>query len=221
MKPLTITAQLQGAISMPDRPLALDALLAYAAALRDHIPPATRPDEVVSIEIPVKREPDGRFHLCSHATYTVEQAETRYQNRRPVIAEAQAMGKGIKRLQINAGLSKGYRIPYEAIHLEGDELRWWAIGDRAKIEDLLELISHLGKKRAAGLGRVARWHVAPCKPWGPGFPIMHVGRPMRPLPVDWPGLASDAALERCTITYPYPRTLNPDLYVCAVPWGAV
>jgi len=219
MRPLAITARLMGAISMPDRPLAIDALLAYAVVLCDHIVPASTPDEVVPIEIPIEREPGGRFHLCSHAIYTVEATETRWQNRRPVIPEAQAMGRSIKRIQISAGLSKGYRIPYEAIHVEGDELRWWAIGDRAEIEDLLGLIGHLGKKRAAGLGRVAEWLVEPCEPWGEGFPVVLDGQPLRPLPRDWPGLAEDVAVERCTITYPYPRSLNRELFDCAIPWG--
>lgn len=218
MQPLMVTARLAGAISMPARPVALDALLAYAVVLRDHITPASTPDEVVPIEIPIEREPGGRFHLCSHAVYAVEQAELRWKNRRPVVPEAQAMGR-FKRMQINAGHSKGYRVPYEATHLEDDELRWWAYGDCDKVLDLLGLISHVGKMRAVGLGRVVEWQAETCEPWDDGFPVVLDGRPLRPLPTDWPGLAEDVAVERCTLTYPYPQALNPDLHTCAVPWG--
>lgn len=220
-QPIGVTARLLGQVSMPDRPLALDALLAYAVVLRDHITPAATPEQVVPIEIPVEREPGGRFHLASHAVFTAEQRETRYQVKRSVIGEAQAMAPSLRRMQISAVHSKGYRIPFEAMHVRGDELRWWAIGDAAAVLALLDLVTHLGKKRASGLGRVREWLVEPCEPWGTGFPVVDpAGRPLRPLPLDWPGLADGCAVERCTITYPYPRTLNRDLHVCAVPWGS-
>jgi CRISPR type IV-associated protein Csf3 len=221
MEPLMITAEISGGICMPYNPLAIDALLAHSVVLRDHITPCSNPDEVVKIEIPLKREPEGRFHLCSHAVFVVESRENRYKNKRPVIAEAQNMGKSIKSIQINAGHSKGFRIPYEVFYLSGDEIRWWAIGDVDKVSDLLEFVTHIGKYRNVGLGKVRNWSVEPCEPWGDGFPVVLDGKPLRPLPEDWPGLSGDVRKELSTITYPYPRTLNPKLYVCAMPEVAI
>lgn len=217
MKPMMIIAKINGGICMPYNPLAIDALLAYSVALRDHLPPCSTPYEVMPIEIPLKREPEGRFHLCSQAVFDVECLENRYKNKRPVIAEAQNMGKTIKRIQISAGHSKGFRIPYEVLYLTEDTIRWWAIGDTEEVLKLLSFITHIGKHRNVGLGKVRDWSVEECEPWDNGFPVILDGKPLRTLPEDWPGLSGNVRKELSTITYPYPRTLNPNLYVCAVP----
>lgn len=70
-----------------------------------------------------------------------------------------------------------------------------------RVRELLALVTHLGKRRAVGLGRVERWEVLPCEPWE-GFPVLRDGRPLRPLPTDWPGLVEyDLGLR--TLSYPY------------------
>lgn len=215
---LQITARLQGAISLPGGPLALDSLLAAAVAIRDNIPPATTPAEIVPIEIPIAREPTGRFHLASFSVCAFEVHERRYTNRRFPVEEAQAMGApSIRRIDVSAGPSKSYRIPREAGHVEDDVLRWFCIGDAAEIRALLDLISYLGKKRAVGLGRVLSWSVGSCEPWD-GFPVLRDGQPLRPLPPDWPGLAPDAERAYRTLTYPY--WINTARVLCVVPAGS-
>jgi len=214
MRPMMIIARLAGAVCLPEYGLALDACLAFAVCQREGIAPAFTAAEVVSIEIPVVRELEGRFHLCSNSVGVFEQRETRYVQRRPVIAEAQLMGRQIKRMQINAGPSKGFRIPMEIVHLEHDELRWWCVGDADDVRELLELVHYLGKRRGVGVGRVLEWTVEPCEPWGDGFPVVLDGRPLRPLPPDWPGLV-DPMIMPATLTYPY--WLMERRQSCAVP----
>jgi CRISPR type IV-associated protein Csf3 len=214
MIPLTITARMAGAVCLPEYGLALDACLAFAECQKLGLAPAFNAAEVVPIEIPVATEPEGRFHLCSNSVAVIDQRETRYVQRRPVVAEAQLMGRRIRRMQINAGPSKGFRIPMEVVYLEHDELRWWCVGDLEGVRGLLDLVHHIGKRRGVGVGRVLEWSVVSCEPWGEGFPVVLEGNPLRTLPPDWPGLV-DPMIVPATLTYPY--WLMERRQDCAVP----
>jgi len=213
-EPLIITAELLGPIALPGGPLAIDALLAAAVARRDGMPPPLSAADVQPIEIPIEREPDGRFHLASFSVSEVECVERRWVNRRFPLAEAQAMGDAkLRRVLISAGPCKSYRLPLEGQHMVNDAMCWWCIGERVEIAQLLAIISYLGKKRGVGLGKVRRWSVEPCEPWD-GFPVVRDGRPLRSLPPDWPGLA-DPQMAYRTLTYPYWAHAKEQL--CAVP----
>lgn len=202
-QPLAVTAHLAGPIALPGGPLALDSLLAAQVAIRDGIPPALTPEAIVPIEIPIEREPGARFHLASFSVSEVERYEGRHLNRRFPVEEAQALGRGrVRNYRVSAGAGKSYRIPMETQHLESDMVRWWCIGEIQPIRELLAMVGHLGKKRSTGLGRVERWVVEPCETWE-GFPVLLDGRPLRPLPPDWPGLGLDVMTEVRTLTYPY------------------
>lgn len=214
MTPLEITARLNGPICMPYAPIALDGLLAWAVAQRDGIEPALRTRDLVPIEIPVQREPDGRFHLASFAQYEVERREGQWTNRRPPVEHAQLLASPkVRTINIGTGPSKGFRIPREALHLRNDMLIWWCIGEREVIEDLLSLVLYLGRKRAVGLGEVAEWDVSECTTWD-GFPVVRGSQPLRPLPPDWPGLV-DPEIGYSCITYPY--WIASEEQICAVP----
>lgn len=215
MTPLVVRAHLRGAVCMPHGGVALDGLIAWAVATRDNLPPPANASECVAIDVPLAREPGGRFHLCSVAAYDVELRENRWLNRRFPLPEAQEMGsRKFRRINISAGAQKTYRLPLETFHVRDDVLTWWAIGDGPAVAELLGLVSYVGKKRSTGLGSVARWDVDPCEPW-PGFPVVRDGKPMRHLPPDWPGLVDPPHAMR-TLTYPYWDYVREEL--CAVPW---
>lgn len=204
-EPLRITAEIEGRIALPSGPMAIDALLAAMVARRLGLPPLMRPAEALPIEIPVERAPGGAFHLASFSIGAFERFGVKWVNRRFPIAEAQTLGSAkIRRITITAGPCKSYRIPLPAGHLADDALTWWAVGDRAAIADLLSICRYLGKRRAVGLGRVVRWAVEPCEPWGTGFPLVQPdGTPARTLPDGWPGVREGAERAYRTITYPY------------------
>jgi hypothetical protein len=210
-EPLHVVAHLDGAIvSAP----MLDALLAYQVAQRAELPMYARPSEHSPIEIPIQRSPCGRFHLASAPQYSVLESEARHKSRRPVIAEAQMLaGPSVKRIDIQTGPSKGFRIPYSTHLLVGDAVHWWCLGDRERIVGLLSGALHLGNRRGAGHGWLTRWDVQPCEPW-PGFPVVRDGKPLRALPLDWPGLVAPA-VGLANVTYPFwdRETEQP----CAVP----
>lgn len=206
MTPLVIRATLSGAVMLPSHPLALDALLMAAWATRENLPPLSfRDGEQCAIPkdaVPLMQSECGRIYLCSDSQYEVEAHEKRYVNRRFPMAEAQALGApSVKRINPSAGATKGHRVPTTTMHLQHDEMFWYAMGDACAVRDLIALVSHLGKKRSVGIGRVRSWTVDDVEPWE-GFPVLRDGRPMRSLPLDWPGLDS-YRVEQRVLTPPY------------------
>lgn len=201
MRPLTVRARLAGPLSLAGGSLALDALLAAAVAARDALPPPP-PGGWTEIDVPLQREPAGRFYLASFAELRWEDRELRRVNQRFPLAEAQVMGgPKLKRVDLGAGPTRSYRIPLETGHVEGDTLTWWCVGGQAAVEELLGLVGYVGKKRSVGYGRVLEWKVEPAEPW-PGFPVVRDGKPLRPLPPDWPGLV-EPQLRVARLSYPY------------------
>lgn len=204
MTPVCVRATLTGAIMLPEHSIALDALLMAAWAKRENLPPVSIeaggiPDEVV----PLQRSPCGRIFLASVGQFEPEAYERRFLNKRFPIAEAQALGSPkFRRVNLSSGLTKGYRIPLSTMHVRHDVMLWYAIGDRGRIDELLGLVGYLGKKRSVGIGRIREWMVTECEAWE-GFPVLDAqGRPLRPLPLDWPHLGAHAT-KRCVLTPPY------------------
>lgn len=201
-EPLRVEAHLGGALATVERVIALDSILAAAVALRDALPPPASASECRPIEIPIAREPDGRFHLASFAVADGEEYERRWINRRFPIAEAQQLGNDkLRRITLSTGPTKSYRMPMETRHVVGDTLTWWCVGEADRIRGLLDIVGYVGKKRSVGNGKVREWRVEPCEPWE-GFPVVREGQPLRPLPLDWPGLV-DPTPTPGVLTYPY------------------
>lgn len=183
--PLRVEATLVGAVQL-HRPVALDALLMAAVAVRDDLPPIGV-GERIDIEIPIARE--RGVYLASVGIYDVEARERRFLTKRFPLAEAQAIGDPkMRAIKQSAGLTKNFRIPTETQHLRGDRVVWFAVGDVGAVRELLTHIHYLGKKRSVGLGRVAEWKVAEIADTWEGFPVTRDGKALRNLPLDWPGL---------------------------------
>lgn len=204
MIPLRVTAYVTGEVTMPEGYIHLDALLAFAVVRRDEIPPAYTEEELVPVEIPVEREPDGRFHLASASVAEWENVRTHWTIKRSPIEHM--MQRGARRtgkINLSAGVRKHYRIPSQTGHLVDDRLAWWCVGDPDKVRALLSLITRVGKHRGRGFGTVRRWEVEECETWD-GFPVLLDGAPLRHLPPDYPGLDLSAGMLRYgTLTYPF------------------
>lgn len=216
MTPLVVRAHLRGAVCLQNGPIALDGLVMWAAHVRDGddalAEDRSKPNEK---PIPIERSPCGRVYLCSVGAFEVDVHEARWVNRKFPAAEAQALAApSFTRIRIVAGAQKSYRLPLDTVHLVGDVMTWWCIGEPRELGELLSLVSYLGKRRAVGLGRVERWDVDPCEPWE-GFPVVRDGRPLRPLPPDWDGLAADVERAHQTLRPAYSRRWAEEL--CAVP----
>lgn len=68
---------------------------------------------------------------------------------------------GKKRAKVSGseGHFKAYDLPrYDR---EMQTIHWFCVGDANKISDLLQSVTHLGKKRSQGCGQVHKWEVIP------------------------------------------------------------
>lgn len=199
-QPLVVRCALTSPLVSPERTIALDSLLAFAAVRRTGQLLASSAHECVPVEIPIERSRCGRFHLASFAQFNVEKRSASFTNKRFPIREAQSMSR-MTRVQESTGACKGFRIPREHLHVEN--LEWYCIGVRERITELLCGVTSLGKKRGVGMGEIVTgsWRVEPIEPWN-GFPVLRDGTPLRPLPLDWHGLHKYEE-SYCRITYPY------------------
>lgn len=207
-EPLRVEATLANGVMLPRGVLALDALLASVVAIREDLPPPLTEDDIVPIEIPVKRSKCGRYHLASFGVMSAELYEPRRGIRRPVVEYAKEFGgRKVRSLNLKSGADKPTMAIGAAAHVENRAVVFWCVGDKAQVEALLGFVTHLGKRRGVGLGRVLRWAVEPVEPWGKWFPVVSPdGKPLRNLPVDHPGVDQGAAhVGYDNLTYPYWR----------------
>lgn len=204
--PIVVRAHVPQAVFLPTDSVMLDALLAAAVVIRDRIPPALIESEIVPIEVPLVREPGGRFHLASSGHFEVQEYEARHLHKRTPLEEYKRHGKRtLGSVSIASGPDKPSRIPISVAYVKDGLITWWAMAsDVDEVRRLLGLVISLGKRRAVGNGRVSRWDVEEVAPWGPGFPVLLPdGTPTRNLPLDWPGVRGDASQRWGCLTYPY------------------
>ena len=117
MNPLRVVAHVPGQILLGNRHLALDSLLASQVAIRDQLPPPATADECQAIEIPIQKEPGGRFLLCSFGDFELTEFEIKWVNRRAPVEQYQRLTNAKGKVLITAGPDKSYRLPTEAAHL--------------------------------------------------------------------------------------------------------
>lgn len=208
-QPLVVRCALASPLVSPDRTIAIDGLLAFAAVRRTGQPLASSANECAPVEIPIERSRCGRFHLASFAQFDIAKRSASFTNKRFPIREAQSMSI-MTRVQESTGACKGFRIPREHLHV--DRLEWYCIGDRERVADLLCDVTSIGKKRGVGMGEIVigSWRIELIEPWD-GFPVLRDGAPLRPLPLDWPGLR-DYEESYGRITYPYWDKSREDLW---------
>jgi hypothetical protein len=192
MEALRVTAKLGGGVVCRSGPQ-LDTLLGASVARSEGRPQPTNAVDVAPIAVPLARSACDRFYLCSVGMFEVECVEKDWTNRRFPLERA-LMQSTMGSVDIKKGPQKSYRLPRERMHLRNDTMTWLAIGDGPAVFSLLVNIKHLGKRRSVGLGEIVDWHVEEIEPWE-GFPVVSTsGAPLRPLPLDWPGVHEDSEL---------------------------
>lgn len=166
MTPVVITAYPDEPLIDIDRhPVMLDGPLSWAAAMRMHhrgepCPPLTR-EHVPDLELPLARwhiEPTWGW-CCSAATYETA-ARTATQLRRKPATAPMARYTTEKRHHLALGPHKARDTTVPATWARS--LTWHAnTTNQPLLEELLNLITHIGRNHAAGYGRIARWEVHP------------------------------------------------------------
>lgn len=169
MQPLKITAYLQiGKVATTELFLPLDSILAWAWMKLNHpeqleiSSSAIRIDDVMELKLPLEKrgEGDNWYWACSFACGEPKNEEILYWHKRFDVQLAEDyvdFNKRRGRVDVKSGAYKNYRMPLITYLIP--KLEWYAVGDWAEIEMLLSYVTHIGKKRSQGLGRVSRWTV--------------------------------------------------------------
>lgn len=177
------TARLSAPIG---RAPALDALLIAVAARDAGLPPPFDGAEIgVPVEPPlVKRR--GLYMASLGITEAVGH-QMRWTQRPAPVAMHMRLGDTGKKLALATGPGKPTRAPMRTAI--APNVRFFAETD--DIDDLarlLRLVTHIGPRRAVGYGAVSEWTVDVIDEWD-GAPVVDPdGAPLRPLPMDWPGV---------------------------------
>jgi hypothetical protein len=181
---MRVTADLATPVSYVE-PIHLDAVLAWVMVWRILHGRSDVEDVIDDVSIPVAR---ATVHGCPvwEATSLFPATEidpeiVRYR-KRPPEPELIEWGEPCK-LRMKQGRFRAYDIPLLVRPVRS--LSGLVHGSEAGVRKLLEHVSHVGKKRSQGYGRVLRWSVEPVEidefPWR-----MANGGPSRVIPVAEP-----------------------------------
>lgn len=161
-RPIKVTAKLyDGRVNSPDGLFFLDSIL-YHAWFRKHAPEvlagtAREPAGALHFGLPLRQLPGGRY-AASCGFYEQYSANIEYWNKRPDFMGRNAgylEAKG--KIDTGCGELKAYHFP-QVIRTIGD-VEFYAYGNPDKVRELLGYIDAIGKKPAAGWGRVREWIV--------------------------------------------------------------
>lgn len=204
-KPLRVRAYVSQEIVLKQGAIALDSLLIYMRAKLLRLPPPSVQEaetgKIARIDIPVfKERVKTRFYYASIAYPKLVQHQTAYNRRRFPVHEAVHLTK-MNRVDTASGMQRSYNIPFSTAFIESGYLEWFVFGQPDEIRRLLAMCRNLGCYHRLGYGKVDRWEVEKCEEWD-GFPLVRDGIPLRPLPLDWPGVTS-RKLGYATLFPPY------------------
>lgn len=160
--PITVTASLIEPIVDADRaPILLDSILAWAESQRRGLGQLSASQEPVDLMLPLARWQVGDMWgwCASRATYTVTR-HTAGQIRRKPATGAMARYTTVGKHHLALGPHKARDTTVEASWV--DRLTWRCLAtDRPALETLLMSVTHIGRSRNIGYGRVDRWVVEP------------------------------------------------------------
>lgn len=184
MRPLKITAKLfDGRIATTDGYLPIDSILAAAWMKKNHPEKYYNADptidEMITPVLPLAKL-DGGIYAASFAQFRKAGEETVYWHKRfdAQLAEDYVDFAGRRgRVNTTSATYKAYRMPLNVILTP--EVVWYAVGEKAEIERLLEEIPSLGKKTSQGFGQVFEWTVEEI---GQDWSVWKDGQLMRNLP---------------------------------------
>jgi hypothetical protein len=186
-EPLHIRAWLRGGVIADDH-LPLDGILMYQVC-RDRFEPQilTAPGDALTISeaLPLARGGAGEYWYwrCSWAQWPDHTREALDSwNKRLDSAMLDLAGFAGK-VEIGKGRYKSYH--QSVVYRSALWIDWYALGDAKRIWELLNTVTHVGKKSAQGWGRVTRWEIEYA---AEDYSVWRAGQLMRGVPpVEAPG----------------------------------
>ncbi len=170
-QPLRVTAHLEGGVAVAGTwGIALDGLLAsriHALAKADGHEtdrPILEDPAPADLDLPLARCDADPWHWAATCAWPVDGAD-----RMPEVrwwsaqTDHAALEQLVDRLPKNLRAREGrYRARWMPLLVTPcSAVRWHAVGEVAKIQEMLEPVAAIGKKRAAGHGRVLSWTFTP------------------------------------------------------------
>lgn len=187
-EPLCVRAYLRSGV-VSDPALPLDGILLYQQ-MRERFgaQAATLPGGTPSAEaapaLPLAVRTDGGeawwYYACSWAQWSAFAPGKDSWNKRLDMSHVGLLEETghVQRVQIGRGLYRAYHMP--VYYRSALWIDWFCCGEREQIAALLAPVTHIGKKRAQGWGRVMRWEIeAVAEDWS----VWKGGALMRTLPV--------------------------------------
>jgi len=186
-EPLRVRAHLRTGV-VAGRWLPLDAILLYQAS-RDQLGDQTMTTpggnrEPDGIRMPLRVIHPGQqdwYYACSWAQpqpWWQAEAQDHWNKRFDVsLAHLVNFDKRRGKVIIEKGRYKAYHMPI--FYRIAAAVGWYCLGDLATIEYLLSTVSHIGKKRSQGWGRVIAWTV---EPWPHDWSVRRNGHLTRGVP---------------------------------------
>lgn len=217
-QPLRVTASLEGGLATAGTwGIALDGLLAsllhaQAKASGDDISgPVLDDPDPADLDLPLARCHSDPWHWASTCAWPVDGAD-----RMPEVrwwsahTDHAALEQLVDRLPRNLRAREGrYRSRWMPLLITPcSAVVWHAVGDLTTIQQLLEPVIAIGKKRAAGHGRVLSWTITPAPEldvWTAAHlhPDGTLGRPTPPVCLASRPDLVDAGTGRAGIRPPY------------------
>ncbi|WP_155987151.1 type IV CRISPR-associated protein Csf3 [Thioalkalivibrio sp. ALE16] len=165
MEPLRITGRMHGLMVEPERPIALDGILAWAMVERARMEGAEDP-LAAQESLPLAFDKDRGVWKASWVFRRYESPlQTRQQTKKtdvPALLDgrnAEHWEGRVDSIATGTGMYKGAVL--DCTYRQISEVSAWCIGDRERIEELLGMVHGLGSRRRQGFGRISGWTVEP------------------------------------------------------------
>jgi len=215
--PMRITARMAAPVVYYDDGLCLDGPLSWAMyaglpqEVRDQMPPPDKEPWLPDFNLPLAKwahvpdqdyDHDGRLTTSSGELWgwCVSHVVADWQSAGQVGVRKMAVDQEVKRWtdRKKLNLISGRFKPSDKIHptRRADVLTWYALGDPGEVGRLLKRVTHLGKHRSGGMGRLSideygkpDWSVEQIDE---DRSISSDGRLMRRMPFGWRGMERPA-----------------------------
>lgn len=128
-------------------------------------------NSIPKIKLPIQRK--NKVYLASKACYKLQLEYVNWWRKRWDECSALEWCE-LKRIYTNQKTTKNYNYPIKVSILKNNEIWWYCIGDKNKIEELLNKCHAIGKEQGQGYGIVDKWSIEESKHKGVRvFPVIY------------------------------------------------